>query len=359
MKNCLIAAAALAAATGFSYAKTHFANPGNFKEVFGQVNNGDTVKLADGTYRLSDGDVRNFTRRANVTYVGNKWRTNFENTSGAVKKIQFNGKPGLVLRGITFRNFDIVLRNCQDHVFDWNRILNNKRRPGGGEVYLAFYNAGGLYQWSNVRQDYNNGFSSKGVKYNQHSRYLVRTSSADGRLRGAFDLSDGKEVRCEDNKGSLTSGGTVKAQDHAVYHHDVNGLYHARNTMTGWSDSSSGGSVKIKNVRRAELYKNNMFTSGVLGRVEPVSDSEFQDVWIHNNTVHGGDIDIWTPNYNPTQIRLNNNNVKKGRISAFRDINSRFNWRTSFGNREGGVYNNSAKSYRLAGPIKKSGNKTL
>lgn len=346
-------------------AATWNVNPSNYHTELAKVNNGDTVILANGTYTLNSTDITNLTRRSGVNYSGNKYNTIFQSSSGSMKEVKFDGKQDLTLKGIYWKDIYLYLRNCKDHVVDWSQLNNAKAPSGNNDLLQVYLSSGGETKWTNANQNYNT-FTLKGIKYNAHASAMVRNNNVKGKLRGAYDVSNANSLTFQDNYGERSAGGasSFSTEDHATYHHDIWNLIHRRNTMKGWSDSSSGGSVKLKNVNKVQAYENIYYTSGILGRVESASVAEFQDVWIHNNVINDGDINIWTPNYNPRQIRISNNTVKNGDITATRDVTSSFNWGLTFTWSNGaavggGVTGNQAKGYNLASVIYQSGNTTL
>ncbi|WOO43399.1 hypothetical protein [Rubellicoccus peritrichatus] len=364
LRDCLIFAMTLLGIASVQ-AATWNVNPSNYRTELAKVNNGDTVVLANGTYTLNSTDITNITRRSGVTYSGNKYNTIFQSTSGSMKEVKFDGKQDLTLKGIHWKDIYLYLRNCKDHVVDWSQFNNAKAPSGNNDLLQIYLSSGGETKWVNANQNYN-VFTLKGIKYNAHADAMVRNNNVKGKLRGAYDISNANSMTSQDNYGERSAGGTsaFATEDHATYHHDVWNLIHRRNTMKGWSDSSSGGSIKIKNVNKVQVYDNTYYTSGLLGRVEPATVSEFQDVYIRNNTINDGDINIWTPNYNPRQVRISNNTVLNGDITATRDVTSSFNWSLSFtwsnGSAiNGGVTSNQAKGYNLASVIYQTGNTTL
>jgi len=334
------------------------ANPGNYRAKFASVNNGDTVRLANGTYSINDTDIRNITRRSGVTYTGDKYKTIFDNPGSQVKQIKVDSKSNVNFTGITWNNFQLYFRNCNDHRMNWSKVVC-WRTPGSSvDLFGVYLGARGKTEYVAGTQTAND-WKQKGIKYIAHRDCLIRKNDIRGKLRGAYDLSSANNITCVDNRGERAGGGPTgfNTEDHGVYHHDIYNLVHHRNTVMGWSNSSSGGSVKVKNVTRADVYQNNYYTSGVLGRVEHSSGAQFRDIWIRNNDIRQGDINIWTPGLNPTQVRIESNNVRTGQIAATRDVTNTFNYRLGVaGNREGGVYNNRASSYSLASVVKRSGN---
>lgn len=146
-----------------------------------------------------------------------------------------------------------------------------------------------------------------------------------------------------------------------IYTHDDSNIRVMSNTVIGWSDTSSGNSVKLKNVDHVEVAHNIFFTSGIIGRVETqVAGPRFVNVWIHSNIIHQGQIDIWTPPINPTAVRIEENTVSAGWINATRDVTpALFNQTVDLGDGlAGGIYNNVAASYSFTGSINASGNST-
>ena len=120
--------------------------------------------------------------------------------------------------------------------------------------------------------------------------------------------------------------------------------------------------MKIKNVDHVEVAYNDFNTSGIIGRVETNVDPHlFEHVWIHDNNIHEGSIDIWTPTVNPTAVRIESNTVPNGRINAVRDvIPGLFNQTVNLnGGMPGGIYNNIAASFNFTIGINASGNTTV
>ncbi len=361
LRSCTSLILATAALAVSAHAVTYSINPSNFKTEIAKINNGDTANFAAGSYTLSDADITNLTRRSAITLNGVKGQTVLKYNSAQTKDIRFDTKTGLKVRNLVFQDIYVYFRNCEAHLADGLQFNASKAVGGNTDLCGAFLATGGTFQFCGVVQNLGT-FKTKGLKYFSHARGMVKNCNVKGKLRGAYDLSGANSQTTLSNFGERFAGGvaTFETEDHATYHHEVWSLIHRSNTMKGWSNSGSGGGLKIKNVETTEVNGNTYFTSGILGRVEPNTGSRFRNVWIHDNKFNQGDINIWMPGFNPAQVRINNNTVLTGEIAATRDVIATFNNNLGFAaNLPGGVYNNSAKKYSLAPVIKQSGNKTL
>ncbi len=340
-----------------------------------QINTGDVVQLMPGQYHLADADIQALFdntagRRDGVTYLGVPGQTVLDFTDQPEMKVlvasTFGDRiSGLVFDGLTFLNAGLTVQystgaRITNTVFDG---FAGKTLPAGTERVANFWRnpsaefTNNYFRWDNTSVNVNAigvGGSTDG---------LVADNYVEGLLRKAIQLwkYDGMTARGNMvERWSQTPGSGGVFEDHGIYVHDSINVLVEANNMRGWSDTASGGGLKIKNVSHVEVTDNDFFTSGILGRVavDVEGPAQFEQVWIHNNRFHQGGINIWTPTIAPAAVRIENNLLQAGNITAIRDVvPSLFNQTLDFGPLSpGGVFNNSAIGYTLASGINQSGN---
>jgi hypothetical protein len=361
-------------------------NPSTFTAAnISLIQAGDVVELQPGTYAPSQADLDALldnasAQRNNITLRGVPGQTVLDfrgqaNTEWLEfdKWVQGHNSHylGMTFDGLTFLNAGIfvnrghgfVLRNS---IFDG---YEGKIHEANERVVSVWYTDDAVIEnnyirWNNTTRNINALGVGQGV--GDH----ISGNKIEGLLRKAVQLWKATDGVIENNEverwaqtpGSGVGGEGPYTEDHGYYIHDSSYVQVLSNTARGWSDTSAGNSVKIKNVDHIEVAYNDFFTSGIIGRVETLVDNpRFEHVWIHDNTIHDGGVGIWTPSINPTAVRIDSNTVAEGTITATRDvIPALFNQTVDLGGGlPGGVYDNAAVGYTLDPGINESGNTTL
>ena len=160
-------------------------------------------------------------------------------------------------------------------------------------------------------------------------------------------------------------GGTYRRQissgieDHGIYLHDLSGAVVDGVTISGFTPDSSGGSIKIKNAHDMEVKNCDFSDSGVLLRIEAKTWIHLYNIWIHDNEITASGetpISMWTPDYNPKAIVIENNCFPLGALKITSNP-TEVNKYNSLAKKNGGVYNNAiAKEMNLKSGINQSGN---
>ncbi len=361
-------------------------NPSTFTAVnINLIQAGDVVELQPGTYRLSQADLEALldnanAQRNNITLRGVPGQSILDfRMQSDTEWIEFdkwvqghnNHYVGMTFDGLTFLNAGILVNRghgfvLRNSVFDG---YEGKTHEANDRVVSVWYTDNAVVEnnyirWNNTTRNINALAVGQGI-----GDYIVG-NKIEGLLRKAVQLwkaTDGvlenNDIeRWADTPGSGVGGEGLYTEDHGYYIHDSSYVQILSNTARGWSDTAAGNSVKIKNVNHVEVADNEFYTSGIIGRI---SDSgigaHFEHVWIHNNIIHDGGISVWTPDVNPTAVRIDSNTVLNGGISAVRDvIPELFNQSVGLGGGlPGGVYDNMAVNFNLAAGINTSGNITL
>ena len=354
-------------------------NPSTFNAAnINQIQDSDVVELQPGTYQLSSADLdallgNSTGQRNNITLRGVPGQSILDfRSQSTVEWIQFdkwvqghnNHYIGMNFDGLTFLNAGIFVNRgtgftIQNSIFDG---FEGKTHPNNDRILSVWKtdNASLLnnyVRWNNTSENIN--AIGVGGGNNGH----VMGNKVEGLLRKALQFwryADGLIEHNDIERWAQTPGaGNGTFEDHGYYIHDSSHVQILSNAARGWSDTSAGNSVKIKNVDHIEVAYNNFYTSGIIGRVETaVENPRFEHIWIHDNIINRGQIDIWTPSINPTAVRIESNVIPNHRINVVRDvIPSLFNQTVDLnGGIAGGIYDNNTESYNFTAGINESGN---
>ncbi|MEN1679614.1 MAG: malectin domain-containing carbohydrate-binding protein [Planctomycetota bacterium] len=359
-------------------------NPTTFTAVgIGQIRRGDVVELQPGIYRLSDADLHALldntnNERVDITLRGVPGQTILDFThQSETEHIRFdrwvNGYSGhytgVTLDGLTFLNAAVgfnrgnggVVRNS---VFDG---YEGKVFPSGDRA-LHYWSSDNVVIENNYFHWNNTSKNITALAYGQGSGGYVGGNRIEGLLRSGIKFWKQTNGVVELNdlaRWTQTPGaGDGVFEDHGIYNHDSSGTVIRGNTVRGWSDTSAGGSLKIKNVDHIEVTANEFYTSGILGRVESMVEPHlFEHIWIHGNNIYDAAstaISIWTPGQSPIAVRVEDNLLHGGGLNSVRDVDpALYNQTVQLaGGLPGGVYNNNAGAISLAAGINQSGNTT-
>jgi len=335
-----------------------------------QISANDVVLLMPGEYHLSDTDIQALfdnaaNQRNGVTFLGVPGQTVLDFTDQpelkSLNASTFSDRiSNLTFDGLTFLNARLSLgyatgAKVLNSVFDG---YAGKIIPEGTSRVASLWRSPSAEFSNNYVRWNNDSFNINGVGVGGSTDATVNSNRVEGRLQKAFELFQYVGVTATGNdveRWAVTTG----SEDHGIYVHDASDVLVSSSTMRGWSDTASGNGLKIKNVDHVEVRDNDFYTSGVIGRVETaVTGPRLEQVWIHGNRFHQGSINIWTPTIAPVAVRIEDNVLPHGNITAKRDVDpALFNQALDFGSMApGGVFNNSADAYDLAPGVTMSGN---
>lgn len=347
-----------------------------------QIQRGDVVVFQPGSYTLSQAELdalldNSSQQRKDITLRGVPGQTHFDYRGQTdTEWIELNRwvqghdhhYTGVTIDGLTFlnaglatnRTHDFVLRNT---IFDG---FEDKTHSSSDRVAVVWASDdvtvdNNYLRWNNTSTNIN----ALGVGDSENA--VIVNNKVEGLLRKAVQFwksTNGLLAHNDIERWSQTPGsGMGEFEDHGYYIHVSDNIQILSNKARGWSDTAAGNSVKIKNVRQIEVAHNTFDTSGIIGRLGAPEEGEqiFEHIWIHDNVIDGGQINIWTPDVNPTAVRIEGNTVLQGGITATRSvIPELFNQTVDLGGGlAGGVYSNAAVSYTLAAGIHQAGNTVL
>ncbi len=130
-------------------------------------------------------------------------------------------------------------------------------------------------------------------------------------------------------------------EDHGIYAHDLSGIIIKNVKINGFTNTSAGGSIKLKNINDVEV-KNCVFnTSGILLRVELKTWGHLNNIWIHDNTFNDPmGVAHWSPGFNPEAVRVENNKMCNSTV-ILKSTGVKINKYCAVAGKSGGVFNNT------------------
>lgn len=344
------------------------ATPTNFSSKLSGLTSGQTLVLAAGNYNLSGTDIASLEGKTNVTLIGVKGETKiYPPANDMITKVEFKNKSNLTFQKIIFKHISLRFTNCSDLVIDDCTFENNgEPNPeivnlhGVSQVVLVF---GGddIRIKRTLAKSFHDSYSIMGFQINGADDVIVRDCFFRKKLNNAIIMQNGDDLKSYRNHAVREAGGPESStlyENHGYYLHSGTDFQHYSNYCKGFSNTPTGYSLKIKGVNRFEAWDNDYYTSGIVGRAE---DRDLQNVYIYDNHVHHGDINIWLKeDWVPERIRISRNQIDSGNIVATRNITKRFNWSVTRpngrGGISGGVVDNTALDGVLSGLIRQARN---
>ena len=330
------------------------------------IPNGSRVRLADGTYKVTGKLLKAWGngKKKNITFEGSSPKKVVIDASGLAQltDLQFGNWDKVIVKNIRFINIRPIFYRCTNSTFDNIHVEGQKVKQGTKIGDALHFSRGknntiknSFVAWTHT------GYNAKGITSWRGVNHKFLNNTIVGRLRGGYDLNSHPS---EPVSNSLIQGGMIRRdisrgeEDHGIYVHDIAGVVVDGITVTGFSTTSAGGSLKLKNVNTIEVKNNTFHTSGILLRVEKKTWNHLDNIWIHDNVLTGPaqEIQTYTPSYVPRAIVIENNCVPNGTIFFNADIN-RVNDYSSLAKKNGGVYNNkTGKALKIQSKVNQKNN---
>ena len=325
-------------------------NPASFsEEILNSISDNEHVIFAPGNYpmdkSLSDAFGKAGMNGITFENTGTTPALFYSNTNETMF-ISFNNINSLILRNLSFNNVQITIR-ASENVLVTNCFMEGMSTlpTNKADHNLILFNTcisstikNCNLKWTNPSQN------GKGIKFWRGSDNKCIDNNITGLLRGGIDNAESSNFLIEG--GFISRDTAIGDEDHGIYIHDITNGTVKNIHIQNFTPTSSGGSLKLKNVDNIEVNNNNFYGSGILLRIEKeVSTYRLEHIWIHNNFMETtADINSWTPDYSPLAILIENNCLKDGHISISSAISSTINALNNFTNTEGGIYNNKYTS---------------
>ncbi|MDD2798058.1 MAG: T9SS type A sorting domain-containing protein [Bacteroidales bacterium] len=345
--------------------------------------NGTTVNLQAGIYTLNRATLDAWSAgvlgKSNITYARTGSGTVLIKYSGIYQtEMILKNATNLLFENITFENIKVTYDHCINSTMNYltSTVQNIDPAVDYNTVALLAFNYGDNCTISNCYLKWTyTGFNGKCVKSYRGTNHKFINNAIMGNLRGAYEIfSDISQPK----SNVLVQGGYIERQitggyeDHGVYFHDVSGGVIDGLIAKGWSETGSGGSIKIKNSDDIEVKNCTFFTSGILLRTGDVGSTwqHLENIYIHDNSIistTASNMSIstyMTPNANydnPKALVFDNNKIFNDGITVNNNA-SLFNQYSSRAGKNGGVYGNgykSSSSISLTSGINNSGNYVL
>ena len=264
----------------------------------------------------------------------------------AVLSLKFEYSNSIIIKNMRFKNMKLAYNRCNDGVFENLTIEDN---TSGCDMI-------GLYRCNNTTVKncklffndellYGRGICIWNGDHNKIIDNIIRGHNLRGAIK-AWSSQNGDDRSLNLLiKGGEFSRGTSDPnipEDHGIYVHDASKVVIDGVSIKGFSHSSSGGSIKLKNDDDIEV-KNCVFrTSGMLLRIEEkVKGFRLENLWIHDNLFIDGTIGSWTPNLAPKAIVIENNRFLNGSVIFGQYARaSNLNLYSNLARKSGGIYRN-------------------
>lgn len=322
--------------------------------------NGATVNLEAGTYLVNQEILTAWSSglKLNIQYQGPE-------TGVAVIDASSLSNPGLLefvqwedlsISLITFHNVELVLNGCNNALLDNIVVKNNQYDRFFSDKAMCRIVGGSLCTLKNSTINWTySGWPGKGVKVVGGSSHLLENLSIKGGLRGGITMYTARNNTTE---GQLVnpvtnhriSGGLIKREitqgdeDHGLYLHNISHVTVDNITFEGWSDTAAGQGVKLKGTNYIEVRNNVFYDSGLIIRVANNWPGSNDHIWIHDNTLHQGNINSWTNLDDGFTINnsavIEFNTIHSGTVIAKKEDPNVFNAFNELAQKSGGVYNN-------------------
>lgn len=337
--------------------------PSSFSaETFSNRSNGDTILFSSGNYLLTENIYQAWRGISadRVKFLSESDAVVIDASSFDVTKLlKFKNKNQLKFENLKFKNVKLELYQCNDCVFE-NISIEGQRSAHPQDHQCNIMN---IYKSNNttiqscdLKWTYE-GKNGKGVKFWSGTNNQLIDTNISGRLRGAVDSYAGTQTL-------LIKGGNFSrevesgAEDHGIYVHDFYDCLIDGVTIQGFTNTSAGGSIKIKNMSNVEVRNCTLHTSGIWLRIESKTNLMLNNLWIHDNyfTAAGDAVNIYTPNFNPSAIVVENNIAPNARVRMGTNA-SLLNQYCERAQKNGGLYNNGFGSQpSISNGLNNSGN---
>ncbi|BDD08494.1 hypothetical protein FUAX_09260 [Fulvitalea axinellae] len=317
-------------------------------EALEAIPSGSTVLFEPGVYKMNEA-LRNAwqgTKRHRITYKrkGDKGEVIFDaGEMEGLLGLQFRYMEELVFRDLVFENIKFGLYGCKKSTIDRVTVRENKV-TADGIVALLRCDHCVISNCEIILSD--KAENGRGIAVWNGDYNKILNNTIRGRLRGAVKTwtsqnGDDRSMNLLIQGGHYTRETTEGSEDHGIYTHDCTTVVIDGVTISGFSDSSAGGSIKLKNDDNIEV-KNCVFsTSGILLRIESQTWFHLENLWIHDNLFIDGSVGSWTPDLAPEGIVIENNRFLKGSVGIARNATAEnFNKYSALAKKNGGIYRN-------------------
>jgi len=333
-----------------SYGLTINITPANFTvTTLNSISANDVINFSPGNYPMNEALTNAFGKQNmnGITFenTGTTPALFYSNTNDTLL-LYFNFTDSLTLNNLSFDNVKITIRKS-DNVLVTNCLMEGLSTllPNESGHNLILFNQCSYSTIQNCSLEWTNASTNgKGIKFWRGSDNNCINNNITGFLRGGIDNADSDNFLVD---GGFIHRGTVSgSEDHGIYIHDITSGTVKNVQIENFTPTSSGGSLKLKNVDHIEVYDNNFYGSGILLRIDAaVIGYRLEHIWIHHNLMDTtANISSWTPTYSPTSLLINDNCLKDGYISISSATATTINTLNDFTNTEGGVFNNNYTS---------------
>lgn len=322
--------------------------------------NGAIVNLEAGTYVVNQDILTAWSSglKSNIQYRGPENETAIIDASSLSNPgmLEFVNWNELSISHITFHNVELVLNGCNNAVIDAIEVKNNQYDSffANRAMLRILYGNSCTLKNSVINWTFP-GWTGKGVKLLGGSSHLLENNHIIGGLRGGIamrthrnDTAEGLSVNPVTNH--RINGGLIKRditegdEDHGLYLHNISHVTIENVTFEGWSDTPAGQGIKLKGANHIEVYNNMFYDSGLIIRVASNWLDSNDNIWIHNNEFHQGNINSWTnldDNFTINNSAVIEQNIlHTGTVVANKEDPNIFNAFNSLANKSGGVFNN-------------------
>jgi hypothetical protein len=279
---------------------------------------GDTIYFPAGVYTVS----RPFQFKSGVNFVGDPAAPAVLTGQGAtsIRIVHTDSSPlrDVTIRGLHFDNMElrlggesytsfnnVTLKDCLftngKRADPWTSDYVSLRRTTNvtieGCTFLRDSSSGGrgvLLDETHVTVVKDNFFgTTKDLEPGAPNGYFktaINVYGWDDEAKGIGNRQifiDGNVLR---RRPGITCPAGVRCEDHAIYVWGTKDIVIARNYIDGWTDTSSGGSLKLRNGEDSFVLDNHMMTSGVMTYTHWGSGQHVQH--LYHVRVEGNRIDM-------------------------------------------------------------------
>lgn len=324
------------------------------------ISNGATVNLEAGTYVVDQEILSAWSSglKLNVIYQGPETGTAVIDASSLSNPglLEFVQWDDLSIRLITFHNVELVLNGCNNALIDAIEIKNNQYDRSFTDKAMCRIVGGSSCTFKNSTINWTySGWPGKGIKVVGGNSHLLENLTVKGGLRGGITMYTASNNTAEGQlinpvTNHRISGGRIKREisqgeeDHGLYLHNISHVTIDNITFEGWSDTAAGQGVKLKGTNFIEVRNNVFYDSGLIIRVANNWPGSNDHIWIHDNTLHQGNINSWTNlddgfTINNSAI-IESNTIHMGTVIAKKEDPNVFNAFNELAQKSGGVFNN-------------------
>ena len=336
-----------------------------------------TTTLQNTTYKVTDAQLVAWAKgsKSGVTIKGNGATIEYANNRSVSDKskglLEFTSWSNFRIENVKFKNIEVRIENCSNTVFDNIKISDQKySQSSWGKKdgpYCLRVLGGNNNTVKNSTFTWNYKAHGQGIKVNNGSNHKFTNNNISGILISAMSvITDNNTVT-----GHTIKGGTFKKndsnysmEDHGIYLHNIQNVKVDDVTFEGWSDAGSGHGIKLKGVKKIEVFASHFKSKGgIIIREAANWQNNNHDIWIHGNRFDKFGVSSYGLSGSPGMygsLLIEKNIFSTGKVDLSKDKSSDVNKNNALANKAGGANNNCISSSRLivANGINKSGNGT-